>query len=71
MCAAMLYPLVESSLPEELLRVWQRHLSTSSITDAKNRLTKLMSFLQIEIEAKEKIAMAINGFGLNAAPKKR
>lgn len=23
-CAAMLYPIVESSLPEELLRTWQR-----------------------------------------------
>lgn len=24
-CAAMLYPLVESCLSEELLRAWQRH----------------------------------------------
>lgn len=30
MCAAMLYPLVEASLPEELLRVWQRHPSSTS-----------------------------------------
>lgn len=67
MCAAMLYPLVESSLPEELLRVWQRHPSSTSAGEniAKDRLTKLMSFLQVEVEAEERIAMAVSGFGMN------
>jgi len=27
MCAAMLFPLVESSLPEETLRIWQRTMT--------------------------------------------
>ena len=40
-CATMLYPLVESSLPEEILRTWQRStLSTESTADggqSKNR----------------------------------
>ncbi|XP_071648476.1 uncharacterized protein [Temnothorax longispinosus] len=70
MCAAMLYPLVESSLPEELLRVWQKHPSASGITVAKDRLTRLMSFLQTEVEAEERIAMAVSSFGLNTKEKK-
>lgn len=49
-CAAMLFPLVESSLPEELLRAWQRssmtHGSTARElenveTQAEDRLTQL------------------------------
>ncbi|KMQ85434.1 integrase core domain protein [Lasius niger] len=46
MCAAMMYPLVESALPEELLRIWQRHSTSLGTSDAKDRLTKVMSFLQ-------------------------
>ncbi|XP_011858502.1 PREDICTED: uncharacterized protein LOC105556050 [Vollenhovia emeryi] len=80
-CAAMLYPLVESSLPEDLLRAWQRHTSTTIqlpprepgdnapavpvATTPKDRLTNLMAFLQAEVENEERIAMAVSGFGLN------
>lgn len=77
-CAAMLYPLVESSLPEELLRAWQRQSSSMTIVPReqgeevlpvcntpKDRLNNLMLFLQKEVENEERIAMAVNGFSLN------
>ncbi|XP_011155515.1 uncharacterized protein LOC105192928 [Solenopsis invicta] len=65
MCAAMLYPLVESSLPEDLLRVWQRNSKAVGSTTSKQRLDELMSFLNTEVMSEERIAMAMNGFGIN------
>lgn len=44
MCAAMLFPLVESSLPEELLRAWQRSSMGNNTAVAKDRLAKLIEF---------------------------
>lgn len=35
MCASMLYPLVESSLPEDLLSVWQRNPKAIACTTSK------------------------------------
>ncbi|XP_015120370.1 uncharacterized protein LOC107043389 [Diachasma alloeum] len=67
MCAAMLYPLVESSLPEELLRAWQRHSSTLQIPDAKERLNKFMDFLEAEVEADQRIDMARKGFSISTS----
>ncbi|XP_018403028.1 PREDICTED: uncharacterized protein LOC108779954 [Cyphomyrmex costatus] len=49
MCAAMLYPLVESSLPEDLLRVWQRNPKAIASSTSKQRLDELMLFLQVEV----------------------
>lgn len=79
-CSAMLYPLVESSLPEDILRTWQRQSSLSSaVTTAavaaqegnavapptsKDRLVKLMNFLRAEVENEQRISMAMSGFGL-------
>ncbi|XP_071577027.1 uncharacterized protein [Temnothorax nylanderi] len=68
MCAAMLYPLVESSLPEDLLRVWQRNPKAINSTTSKQRLDELMSFLHAEVMGEERIAMAISGFGINDDP---
>ena len=70
--AAMLYPLVESSLPEEVLRVWQRsgQHETTTVTDEngerqeQDRMTKLLNFLQMGVENQERIDMALKGFGL-------
>lgn len=44
-CAAMLYPLVESSLPEELLRAWQRGVILGNNVESKERLTKFLQFI--------------------------
>ncbi|XP_011858215.1 PREDICTED: uncharacterized protein LOC105555781 [Vollenhovia emeryi] len=69
-CAAMLYPLVESSLPEEVLRAWQRSggqrktREEHATTDRLSRLSKLLEFLQLEVENEERIDFALTGFGL-------
>lgn len=65
MCAAMLFPLVESSLPEEILRTWQRSMAVSADdvnSTAKDRLTQLMTFLGKEVENEERIQMAKSCF---------
>ena len=47
-CVAMLFPLVESSLPEEILRAWQRKKDVG--VEARARLESLMKFLQQCVE---------------------
>ncbi|UYV84476.1 hypothetical protein LAZ67_X002331 [Cordylochernes scorpioides] len=42
--AAMLYPLVESALPEDTLRVWERSQYTASGRGVQDKLTQLMDF---------------------------
>ncbi|XP_058805274.1 uncharacterized protein LOC131672213 [Phymastichus coffea] len=76
-CATMLYPLVESSLPEEVLRTWQRFpLSTATDNDnntrgapVSDRLTKLLEFLKIEVTNEERINLAINHFAVSSEEK--
>ncbi|KAF2886826.1 hypothetical protein ILUMI_19347 [Ignelater luminosus] len=63
-CAAMLYALVESSLPEELIRTWQRQATAIKSDKFEERLTKLTEFLQSEVE-NERLRMAVNRFNLN------
>ncbi|KAB0805659.1 hypothetical protein PPYR_02629 [Photinus pyralis] len=54
--AAMLFPLVESSLPNETLQAWQR---SYFIQDTKlNKLANLMKFLEIEVKGEERIKLA-------------
>ena len=76
--AAVLYPLVESCLPEDLIRVWQRNYSlqvsaqTSEATDeteSRDRLVNLIKFLESEVQNELRISMATNrfGFGKNDA----
>ena len=66
--AAMLFPLVESCLPEEILRAWQRSgfsqpgLGTDSSQHSKSRLRVLMDFLRTEVEGEERITLAQEGF---------
>jgi hypothetical protein len=62
---AMLFPLKESCLSEEVLRAWQRYSSVSLVQqDGQTRLDSLMSFLKNEVESEERITMAIQGFSL-------
>ncbi|GBM09392.1 hypothetical protein AVEN_184095-1 [Araneus ventricosus] len=70
--ALMLYPLVESCLPINLLRIWERHLSSITFkSDEKfSKLETLMKFLGKEIEVEEKINLAKSGFGLDHKTKK-
>ncbi|GFS81408.1 uncharacterized protein NPIL_240931 [Nephila pilipes] len=58
-------PLVESCLPENVLRAWERSRITESTDDAisQRSLKKLMCFLRHEVESEEKIRLARDGFG--------
>ncbi|XP_054283392.1 uncharacterized protein LOC129000453 [Macrosteles quadrilineatus] len=71
--ASMLYPLVESALPEEILRAWERHHSgrllhipsTSTSSDlviSSNFLEELLDFLKAEVESEERLALARSSF---------
>lgn len=68
-CASMLVPMVESSLLEELLRAWQRSgmmQQEESNTTAQDRLTKLIKFIESEVQNELRITMAMSGFDLKA-----
>ena len=58
--AAMLYPIIESSLPEEILRAFQRSamLCLETTYSHEERLKGLMLFLKNEVEAEERITLA-------------
>lgn len=58
------YPLVESSLPADVLRAWLR---CPAVVDqdgnpSKNKLQNLMSFLEKEVEGEQQISLAQSGF---------
>lgn len=81
-CSAMLFPLIESCLTDDLLRAWHRsHLSslqqfTSSNVSVtaeaagdsslQSRLQSLMIFLKNEVENEQRISLAAEGFGLSS-----
>ncbi|XP_054287608.1 uncharacterized protein LOC129003337 [Macrosteles quadrilineatus] len=67
-CSAMLYPLIESCLPEELLRAWQRHSGYEVDAELKDRLDGLMKFLQKEVANEERITLAASGFENSKRP---
>lgn len=57
------YPLVESSLPAEVLRAWLRSPAVVQ-QDGKpsSKLEDLMSFLEKEVEGEQQISLAQSGF---------
>ena len=55
-CTAMLFPLVESSLSEQILRAWQRKSDIG--VEARAMLESLMEFLEAEVQNEERIQMA-------------
>jgi hypothetical protein len=65
--AAFLFPLVESSLPEDMIRVWLRTATRAADADTSRhvyseRLDQLLLFLKNEVEGEERISLAQNGF---------
>lgn len=64
----MLFPFVESCVPEDLLRTWLRCPVPTAIAaeDSSNsytsKLQQLLSFLKLEVEGEERINMAKSGF---------
>lgn len=66
--ASFLYPLVESSLPEEVIRVWQRSTLSGYGEDEADkpvdeRLKSLMKFLRMEVKGAERLSFVSEGFG--------
>ncbi|OXA47143.1 Cellular nucleic acid-binding protein [Folsomia candida] len=56
------YPLVESSLPEDLLRAWQRSPMSKDDDGTSEKLAMLMKFLKTEAQGEQQIALARSGF---------
>ncbi|GFQ77500.1 DNA-directed RNA polymerase I subunit RPA2 [Trichonephila clavata] len=73
--AAMLYPVVESCLPAEVLRAWDRHRLNREVPEdlaleKKRVLENLMTFLRHEVEGEEYCVLAENAFGSSMNQKK-
>ncbi|KAF8778923.1 hypothetical protein HNY73_015597 [Argiope bruennichi] len=76
--AAMLFPLVESALPEETLLAWERYRSINcrshdeenqnSKTTTKTDLDSILEFLQDEVQAEERIILASQNSGFDTKP---
>ncbi|XP_050516778.1 uncharacterized protein LOC126891619 [Diabrotica virgifera virgifera] len=59
--AAMLLPLVESALPYELLKIWERNRASNNLK-FNNELQGLLEFLKTEVEAEERVKLAKSSF---------
>uniref|UniRef100_A0A6P7GGZ2 Uncharacterized protein LOC114337988 n=1 Tax=Diabrotica virgifera virgifera TaxID=50390 RepID=A0A6P7GGZ2_DIAVI len=84
--AAILYPLIESCIPEDMIRLWHRssqflrpsasvsmHIidEVAEVTTLETRLIGLMSCLQSEVKNEQKIYLETEGFGLSAENKNK
>ncbi|KAF2900956.1 hypothetical protein ILUMI_05237 [Ignelater luminosus] len=65
-CGPILMPLVSSCLPAEILRTWKRK-GRGAVSSSKVMLESLLKFLKYEVEADQKIAMSLDGFGLTVS----
>lgn len=68
-CTPILMPLVSSSLPQELLQLWERNVVPMLSTrqpgaTSKDHLCSLMDFLKLEVEGAQKLKLAQTTFGL-------
>src|SRR5277367_3779395 len=63
--AEFLAPLVESCLPDDILRIWERKRSSSVTeeTTAEKNLTDLMDFLNLEVKSEQRFQLVKSGFG--------
>lgn len=59
--SAVLFPLIESCLPQDLLRVWQRSFISSG---NPAEFPDLLHFLRNEVNNEQRIVLAAHGFGL-------
>ncbi|GFX51706.1 DUF1758 domain-containing protein [Trichonephila clavipes] len=60
--AAMQFPMVESCLPAEILRAWERYVGYSLDESGKKDLDSLMKFLSTEVSSEDRIKLASNSF---------
>lgn len=68
MCAVMLFPLIESLLPEDVLPTWSRQMN--QFNTMKEKLEGLMKFLEKEVQNEEIITLVRIGFQPNNWDKK-
>ncbi|XP_055947035.1 uncharacterized protein LOC129980679 [Argiope bruennichi] len=71
-----LAPLVESCLPEEVLKTWERNRNHHELCDntaEKNTrsLENLMTFLRQEVQGEEMVVLARTGFAANQITRKK
>jgi len=67
--AAMLYPLVESCLPEEVRRTWERYRHQGEDNQV-GTLSKLKKFLRGEVNEQERILLAKSFLDSSSSEKK-
>lgn len=58
--SAFILPMVESALPQDILKVWERN--TSHTNSMEDELNNLLSFLQREVESDQRIILSKNTF---------
>ncbi|GFR32698.1 transposable element Tc1 transposase [Trichonephila clavata] len=71
--AAMLYPVVETCLPVEILKAWDRYRLNREVKEdpvliKEKVLENLMSFLRHEVEGEEHRVLAETAFGSGIFP---
>ncbi|XP_028172612.1 uncharacterized protein LOC114361684 [Ostrinia furnacalis] len=59
--ALLLFPLVESALPSDTLKAWERS-RTGTLAYQGNNLNNLLSFLKHEVESNQRIVLARSAF---------
>lgn len=60
--AAMLFPLVESALPDEILMAWQRSMNQlRNEDDNEDQLNLLLKFIRNEVDSEIRLKMARSG----------
>ncbi|GBL97073.1 hypothetical protein AVEN_254115-1 [Araneus ventricosus] len=59
---AIYYPLVESALPEDLIKEWKRKRSRVENKDKTNILGNLLEFLRSEVESDERLQLVRSSF---------
>lgn len=60
-CACILYPMVESCMPEEMLRAWQRSsFRTGDLP--QDRLKNIIKFMLLEVDSEQRICLSLSGF---------
>ncbi|XP_073960544.1 uncharacterized protein [Choristoneura fumiferana] len=57
--ASILFPMVESALPDEILRAWNRYRAADN--KINNDLSRLVDFLRLKVESEERIQLAHQG----------
>lgn len=82
--AAMLFPLVESALPNDILKVWERYRSANKnktiinsstgnfndIINGSDNLSLLLDFLRNEVESEKRINLAQSSFSKESSENK-